>query len=254
MTSAIALQSTPTATPLVALPAMSVFTHELRSPVRVTSSLLNVLSHGCAGELNERQADLVDRARKRLKALELLVDDVLDLAAGRADRAADSGHEPVSLSAVLQEVCTRYEPVAGEKDISIQHSGLDDLLMLNGDREELDRLFGNLVGNAIKYTQTGGVEVRAERRGGWVRITVADTGIGIPEDALHCLFREFFRARNAKACGETGTGLGLAIVKDLVERHSGRVAVESVEGSGTTFEVLLPALEPENNCDHAGPK
>jgi signal transduction histidine kinase len=219
---------------------MSVITHELRSPVQVTSSLLNVLSRGYVGELNDRQADLVDRARARIQVLETLIDDLLDLAAGRADGTADVARGPVSLSEVLRDVCTRYEPLAGEKGLSVQYTGLDDGLSVCGDREELDRIFNNLVSNAVKYTQTGGVEVRTERVDGWVHVIVADTGIGVPADALPHLFQEFFRARNAKASRESGTGLGLAIVKELVERNGGRVEVESEEGEGTSFVVLLP--------------
>ena len=83
MESVVTMQSAPASTPMAALPVMNVFTHELRSPVRVTSSLLNVLSRGYVGELNDRQADLVDRACRRLKVLETLVDDILDLAAGK---------------------------------------------------------------------------------------------------------------------------------------------------------------------------
>jgi signal transduction histidine kinase len=240
MTFVTTFQSAPTTTSMAALPVMSVITHELRSPVQVTSSLLNVLSRGYVGELNDRQADLVDRARARIQALETLIDDLLDLAAGKADGPADVERGLVSLSEVLHEVCARYEPLAGEKGLSIQYSGLADGLIVCGDREELDRIFNNLVSNAVKYTQTGGVRVRTERTDGWVRITVADTGIGIPADALPRLFQEFFRAKNAKASRETGTGLGLAIVKDLVERYGGRVEVDSVEGVGTTFDVLLP--------------
>jgi two-component system phosphate regulon sensor histidine kinase PhoR len=240
MESVTTFQSLPTVTSVAALPVMSVITHELRSPVQVTSSLLNVLSRGYVGELNDRQADLVDRARRRIQVLETLIDDLLDLAAGKAAAPAGVAHDPVSLSEVLHEVCVRYEPLAGEKGLSVQYSGLDDGLIVFGDREELDRIFNNLVSNAVKYTQTGGVEVRAERTDGWVRITVADTGIGIPTDALPRLFQEFFRAKNAKASPETGTGLGLAIVKDLVERYGGRVEVESVEGMGTNFVVQLP--------------
>jgi signal transduction histidine kinase len=233
-------QNTPSATTVAALPVMSVITHELRSPVQVTSSLLNVLSRGYVGELNDRQADLVDRARRRIQVLETLIDDLLDLAAGKADAPAGVARGPVSLSDVLHEVCVRYEPLAGEKGLSVQHSGVEEGLIVCGNREELDRIFNNLVSNAVKYTQTGGVEVLTERRDGWVRITVTDTGIGIPADAFPQLFQEFFRATNAKASRESGTGLGLAIVKDLVERYGGRVEVESVEGIGATFVVLLP--------------
>ncbi len=240
MESVTTFQSMPTVTSVAALPVMSVIVHELRSPVQVTSSLLNVLSRGYVGELNDKQADLVDRARRRIQVLEALIDDLLDLVAGKAERPADVPRGAVSLSEVLHEVCMRYEPLAGEKGLSVQYSGLDDGLIVRGDREELDRIFSNLVSNAVKYTQTGGVTVWTERTDGWVRITVADTGIGIPADALPRLFQEFFRARNAKASREAGTGLGLAIVKNLVERHGGRVEVESLEGVGTSFVVLLP--------------
>jgi len=226
---------------VAALPVLSVLTHELRSPARVTSSLLNVLSRGHAGELNDRQADLVNRARRRIQVLETLIDDLLDLAAAKADGLAGTEYASVPLDELITQVVARYEPLADEKGISVHVSALDGGLTAWGDRAELDRILNNLVGNAVKYTQAGSVEVRAERTDGWIRITVADTGIGIPADALPRLFQEFFRAGNAKASGETGTGLGLAIVKDLVERYGGQIDVESVEGQGTTFVVLLPA-------------
>lgn len=98
----------------------------------------------------------------------------------------------------------------------------------------------NLVSNAVRYTQKGQIRVRAEPANGLARIVIADTGIGIPEDALPKLFEEFFRAQNAKDIQETGTGLGLSIVKDLVERYDGKIQVDSVEGEGTTFTVTLP--------------
>jgi signal transduction histidine kinase len=234
--------SAPRLPSVAALPVMSVLTHELRSPARVTSSLLNVLSGGYVGELNDRQADLVNRARRRIQVLETLIDDLLDLAAGKADQPADTERIPVPLGELIARVVARYEPLAGEKGLSLQVSGLDEGLVVYGDPAELDRILNNLVSNAVKYTQTGGVAVRAERVDGWIRITVADTGMGIPADAFPRLFQEFFRAGNAKASGETGTGLGLAIVKDLVERYGGRIEVESVEGKGTTFVVLLPSV------------
>jgi signal transduction histidine kinase len=143
---------------------------------------------------------------------------------------------------VIRQVCERFEPVAREKGLTVQQAGLDKELMVKGDREELDRIFSNLISNAVKYTQAGGVEVVVEGTEGWVRITVSDTGIGIPADELPQLFQEFFRASNAKVSQETGTGLGLAIVKDIVGRSGGRIEVISKEGVGTSFVVLLPAL------------
>jgi signal transduction histidine kinase len=109
----------------------------------------------------------------------------------------------------------------------------------------LDRIWANLVGNAVKYTPAGGqVAVNLCQSGDEISVAVTDTGIGIPPDALPHLFEEFYRAPNARAAKIPGTGLGLAIVKELVDRYSGRIYVESKMGEGTTFTVALPMYRP----------
>jgi signal transduction histidine kinase len=218
-------------------------THELRSPVQVISSLVNVLRRGYVGELNEKQVDLVDRAYRRLQFLQTLIDDLLDLAAGKADVLATAERGLVPLTDVIRDVHARYESPAQEKGLALLCECPAEGFRVWGDKSELDRIMNNLVSNAVKYTQKGQVRVQVERADGQVRIVVADTGIGIPADALPHLFEEFYRANNAKEVKETGTGLGLAIVKDLVERYDGEIEVESVEGQGTTFIVLLPLAE-----------
>ena len=218
-------------------------THELRSPVQVTLSLLNVLSRGYVGALNEKQTDLVDRAFRRLQFLHTLIDDLLDLAAGKADVLATAERGPVSLTDVLREVKERYETPAHDKGLLLRCECPKSDLPIWGDRSELDRIMNNLVSNAVKYTQKGEVRVLAEQIDGFARVVVSDTGIGIPEDALPQLFQEFYRAPNAKEIKETGTGLGLAIVKDLVERYDGTIEVESSKGEGTTFTLTLPLAE-----------
>jgi len=215
-------------------------THELRSPVQVTSSLLNVLERGYVGDLSEKQADLVERAHRRIKFLQTLIDDLLDLAAGKADVLATAERGPVPLAEVIQEVQVRYESPARDKGLALRCECSGEPLNVWGDRSELDRIMNNLVSNAVKYTRDGEVCVRAERTDGFARVVVADTGIGIPQEAMPQLFQEFFRAPNAKALQENGTGLGLSIVKDLVERYDGTIEVDSVEGQGTTFTLLLP--------------
>jgi signal transduction histidine kinase len=220
-----------------------IVTHELRSPVQVTSSLLNVLERGYVGQLNEKQGDLVDRAHRRIKFLQTLIDDLLDLAAGKAEVLATAERGLVSLNDVLEEVRARYDSPAQDKGLTLRCQCPGEGLNVWGDRSELDRIMNNLVSNAVKYTEEGEVRVQAERTDGFVRVVIADTGIGIPKDALPHLFEEFFRAKNAKALQETGTGLGLSIVKDLVERYDGKLEVESVEGQGTTFTLTLPLAE-----------
>jgi signal transduction histidine kinase len=220
-----------------------IVTHELRSPVQVTLSLLNVLDGGYVGDLSEKQADLVNRARRRIEFLQTLIDDLLDLAAGKADVLASTQRGLVSLTAVLQEVRDRYEAQAREKGLALYLDCPKEALNVWGDKSELDRVLNNLASNAIKYTQEGEVRLAAARKDGQARIVVSDTGIGIPKDAMPDLFQEFFRAKNARSLEESGTGLGLSIVKDLVERYGGEIQVDSAEGQGTTFTVSLPLAD-----------
>jgi signal transduction histidine kinase len=216
-------------------------THELRSPLQVSENLLAVLRGGYTGPLNDRQLDLVDRARHRLSFLETLVDDLLDLAAGRTDVRADKA-EPglVNLAAVLERVCASFDAAARARGLSLELSCADPAIAVWSDEWAIGRVADNLVGNAVKYTRSGGVRVELAREGETARLVVADTGIGIPAHEQPRLFEEFFRAGNAKAVEEHGTGLGLAIVRDLVSRAGGRVSIDSAEGRGTTVTVTLP--------------
>jgi len=222
-----------------------IVTHELRSPVQVTTSLLNVLSRGYVGDLNEKQADLVERAKRRLRFLQTLISDLLDLAAGKAEVMATSERGPVFLNDVIKEIQTRFEAPAQDKGLALQVEYPDETLKVWGNQNELDRMISNLVSNAVKYTLEGEVRLRLERVNDLAHIVVADTGIGIPEDALPHLFDEFFRATNAKELQEAGTGLGMSIIKDLVERYNGKIDVQSVEGEGTTFVLSLPLARAE---------
>lgn len=217
-----------------------IVTHELRSPVQVTTSLLNVLSRSYVGDLNEKQAELVDRAKRRLQFLQTLIGDLLDLAAGKAEVMTTTARGLVALNEVIQEMQARFEAPAHDKGLVLQVEYPDEKLNVWGDRQELDRMLSNLVSNAVKYTQAGEVQLSLAKDDSYARIVVADTGIGIPEEALPHLFDEFFRARNAKELQEAGTGLGMAITKDLIERYNGQIEVHSAEGQGTTFVIKLP--------------
>jgi signal transduction histidine kinase len=221
---------------------LRITTHELRSPVRVTESLLMTLADGYAGSLASDQAELVTRAQKRLSSLHALIDDLLDLAAGKAQMERID-RRVLDFGVAVAEASERFQSVAGTKGITLHVERPGDPLQVFCDPADLERIVVNLVGNAVKYTAAGGVTVRLARVPDGVRMEVADTGIGIPHDALPHLFREFYRASNAKAMEEAGTGLGLSIAKLLVERYGGRLSVESQEGQGTTFTFVLPSSD-----------
>jgi len=182
---------------------------------------------------------VIRRALKRVQALQRLVNDLLDLAAGRAE-LRKSDRRVVPLAATVAEVCDRLQARVRAKDVTLAFESPAEPLEVWADPADIERLAINLVGNAVKYTVAGSVRVTLAREADRARLVVADTGIGIPSESLPRLFEEFYRAKNAKALEEAGTGLGLAIVKDLVDRYSGRIYVTSQEGRGTTFTVTLP--------------
>ncbi len=225
-------------------------THELRSPISVTESLLTALAQGYVGDMPPAHLAVIQRALKRVQALQLLVNDLLDLASGKVGIKA-SDRRRVAVKPIVDEVCERFQTRAQAKGILLVAEGPPDGLEILADPADIDRLVTNLVGNAVKYTPAGSVRVTLAREGDTARLAVTDTGIGIPADSLPRLFQEFHRAPNAKALDEAGTGLGLAIVKDLVDRYDGRIAVDSREGSGTTMTVVLP-LAPSAAADPPG--
>jgi two-component system phosphate regulon sensor histidine kinase PhoR len=215
-------------------------THELRAPVAGAQSLLRTVIREMAGGLNDLQRDVLSRLSDRLDALQLLINDLLDLASGKVE-GLEAKLMPVSVEAAVLNVIDRLSGQAEEKKIDLQVNYVPRGLTVMGSEEGLGRICLNLIGNAIKYTPADGhVNVTLDQGGDEAVIIVADTGLGIPEvDVVH-LFEEFYRGSNVKEAGIPGTGLGLTIVRDLVERYGGRLSVQSKLGEGTTFTVVLP--------------
>jgi signal transduction histidine kinase len=215
-------------------------THELRGPVVGSQSLLRAVTRDLAGGLNDVQRDILRRLSDRLDALKLLIDDLLDLAAGKVE-GLQTPLTPVSVEAIVLNIVDRLSTQAAEKQINLKMDYVPRGLTVMATEDGLHRIFLNLIGNAVKYTPPGGrVNVRMDQCEDEVVTAIIDTGVGIPAADLPHVFEEFYRASNVKQEGITGTGLGLAIVKDLVERYEGRISVHSTVGEGTTFTVVLP--------------
>lgn len=222
---------------------LRVVTHELRSPVKGAQAAIKVILDGYTGELGPKQRDFILRIARRLQTLQLLVDDLLELAAGRSGLEVEEPR-PLSVVQAVEHVVSLLEPQVHEKrqQLVVRREEASERARVLGTPTALQRILSNLVGNAIKYTPEGGritITVRCPEN--QVAVEVQDTGIGIPEASLPRLFTEFFRAPNAKEC-ETGTGLGLVIVKDMVDRLGGTLSVQSQEGHGSTFTVCLPTF------------
>jgi signal transduction histidine kinase len=215
--------------------------HELKSPLGSIKSLLEVVADKSLGEDLEPYLPMIDRADNRIDNLVELIRDLLTLA--RSEQAPE-GEEPelVPVAPVLDEVVDLARERGAQRGVTVAtelSAGLPPALIRPDD---LQLLLSNLVGNAVKYNRDGGtVTIRGAVDDGWLRLDVADTGIGIREENLARLWDEFFREKRAETRELEGNGLGLSIVKRLVERAGGRLEAVSVEGEGSTFSVLLPA-------------
>jgi len=151
--------------------------------------------------------------------------------------------EAFSLPDVISKALASVGTYAKEKSITVTSNVDPSVGQIVGDEFSMNEMVTNLLFNAVKYTpENKSVHLEAKGREDSVQIDIADTGIGIPAGELGHVFDEFFRASNAKKREKDGTGLGLSIVKQIVERHNGKISVQSQEGQGTTFTVTLPKI------------
>lgn len=210
--------------------------HELKNPL--TAILTNLeLAETAAPENVAQVLAAVDRSVQRMVSI---VADLRTLGEmGAEDDPADV--VPVDLAAIARDVVDLVGDAAGRRGLTLALRCPADPVLVTGHAAELDRVVMNLVGNAIKYSPDGGrIRVGVQPTPDEVVLTVADQGIGIDEEDQGRIFSEFFRSPNPRARAEPGTGLGLAIVRRIVERHGGRIELESALGAGATFRVRLP--------------
>jgi signal transduction histidine kinase len=148
----------------------------------------------------------------------------------------------VEIDVLLQGIVEKFTPLAQKAGVELRLEASQGLPAVTGDGDRLAQVFTNLVDNALKFTPAnGGIILSAKKAGTEVEVVVADTGIGVEDEALPHLFDRFYQADPSRAGGEKhGAGLGLAIVKEIVEGHGGKIGVRSQAGHGTTFTVRLP--------------
>ncbi len=211
--------------------------HELKTPVGALSLLAETLD-------GEEDSDVVARLAGRVGAeaerLVRIIDDLLDLSRIEANEQHDT--EPVRVREVLAHAVEPLRPMADSSGITLVVGETPEYLTVPGDRRDLVSAVGNLVENAIKYSEPGScVDVRVEATADEVAISVADQGVGIPARDLERVFERFYRVDRARSRATGGTGLGLSIVRHVAVNHGGSVDVRSVEGEGSTFTLRLPA-------------
>jgi signal transduction histidine kinase/DNA-binding response OmpR family regulator len=219
---------------------VSMVAHELRAPLAAIEGYLDVILEGVGGDDPQRMRKILERSRERTQGLLALINDLLAISRMQAGRLAKE-KEKLQMGILLKDVGELMKGQALEKKVNIEMEVPDDLPPIQANREDITRVFTNLLDNAIKYNhQKGKVFLGACADDAFVRVEVQDTGIGIPKKDIAHLFDEFYRVKSKETRLITGTGLGLSIAKKIVEEHNGHIEVESKLHQGSTFRVLLP--------------
>ena len=220
---------------------VSIAAHQLRTPLSAIKWSLNMLLNGDEGELNSGQLALMKKTYRSNQRMINLVNDLLNVSRIEEGRFLYELEE-TDLKEMIRKVIATAEPTARQKKIKIIfHSGKKKLPLIKADQEKLLLAIQNVVDNAIKYSNEGGeVTITITAEDGWIMISVADQGIGIPRIQQPRVFQRFFRASNAMGQEPEGTGLGLFITQNIIEAHRGKIWFKSKENEGTTFYIKLP--------------
>lgn len=220
---------------------LSVLSHELKNPLNSIEGYLRMMQERQAGEQVGSYDEMIDRAIARIKGMRVLIMDLLDLTkieSGRKNREI----KQVDLVKIARISAETMGPMAIQMEVDIRLDCPGELQIL-ADPEEMEIILNNLISNAVKYNKIGGKVIcrliSANRK---LIIEVEDTGIGIPEDEIPTLFREFVRIRQKETRHIMGSGLGLSIVKRLIDLNEGTIELESHPGQGSIFRVVLPVI------------
>ena len=222
--------------------------HELKTPISALRARLENLLDG----VEKPNPDVLAVMLNQSERLSRLVDQLLDLSQLESG-SVPLTREPVELAPLVQRVAGDVTASRPDRTVEVRSDVPRDLPMVEGDPERLHQVLFNLLDNAYRFTPTGGVvTVRAAQENGALRVSVEDTGPGIPEEHLPLVFERFYRADPSRSREDGGTGIGLAIARSVVEAHGGRIWAESTLGKGATFSFVLPVGERQPASPESG--
>ncbi|HYA48296.1 MAG TPA: ATP-binding protein, partial [Burkholderiales bacterium] len=211
--------------------------HQLKTPLTSVRMAIHLLLEERIGPLNEKQAELLITAREDSERLHVILNNLLDISRIEAGQAG-LDLQTISPQMLVMDALEPYRRAAQDQGVTLAADVRGSLASVRVDRSRIGFVFGNILSNALQHTPAGGrITVSAREEEDGVRISISDTGAGIPEANLGRVFEPFFRVPGRT--DSQGAGLGLAIAKEIVEAHGGQVAVESREGQGATFSFTL---------------
>jgi signal transduction histidine kinase len=218
--------------------------HDIQSSLSTIQTCLQVVLDGTTGPVSDKSREMIQRAENRSELLIKFVRDLLNLSSIRARGQMDM--QIISLKNTCEKVTDQHQILARAKKQTLT-AAFQHHHWVRVNAFAIEELLSNLVSNAIRYTPEGGrIKITAESfSDSEVQVAVSDTGIGIPAEDLPNIFKDFYRAKNARTHEKSGTGLGLSIAKQIVTSHGGQIWAESADGRGTTFYFTLPKAESE---------
>lgn len=224
---------------------MASMSHELRTPLNSIIGFTGILLMDMAGAVNEEQRKQLSMVKSSAKHLLHLINEILDISKIEAGRIE---LEPVELEAreLVEEVANSIAPLAAKKNLALTVEATE-AIWLRADRRRLKQVLLNLVGNAIKFTETGGVTIRARREAGRAAIEIIDTGPGIRAEELPLLFQPFRQIDMSMTKKHEGTGLGLYLCRKIMTLLGGVIEIESEIGRGSRFTIALPLAEKKGD-------
>jgi len=227
---------------------INVAAHQLRTPLSGIKWVLRMVLDGDVGVLSPSQKKLLNKSYETNEKMIALVNDLLNVARIEDSRFGYVFKEGNIVDAIT-DVVDELRLVAEKGRINLVVEKIEDIPTFVFDFSKIQLAFHNLIDNSIKYTPEGGtVKVSMTKEDKNLVVKVSDTGVGIPQDQINKMFTKFFRASNVGNIPAGGSGLGLFIVKDIVARHGGKITVESIENSGTTFKMEIPFVHKDEGA------
>ena len=218
---------------------MNIAAHELKTPLTPMIAYLDLLITEKKGKITPEQKETLQIITRNLDRLKRLINDILDISRLEA-QAMKMEITKVNMTTVLKQTATEYKPAVEKKGLKIITKIPEKMPKIQGDYGRLRQVVGNLLNNAVKFTDKGTITLSATAEKEGIRVTVTDTGKGINDKDLPKLFEKFFQAETSPERKAEGTGLGLTIVKGIIETHKGKVFITSTYGKGTTIGFYLP--------------
>lgn len=223
---------------------ISIASHELRTPLTSIKGYTSLIMEGDYGKVeNAGMYQGLERIMTSTQRLEALVEDLLNVSRIEQGRLSVENKD-IEIEPIIEEIVSQLSVTAEQKNLKLVYEKASEKLPhLSADPERLKQILINLIGNAIKYTETGSVTVNNEIKDNELRIKITDTGIGISPEGQKNLFQKFYRVKTDKTESVQGTGLGLWITKQLIELMGGKIFLESIEGKGTQVTIVLNITE-----------